>query len=94
MPWKIIPIEDDHWTSRQGSILPYDKLEHFLIALAVSAGLCFFDVDPFVSFLATFGLGLGYEVFHDGFRSGLSVIDIVANTLGAGAGVFGYIIFT
>ncbi len=33
MKLKILPWEKDEWLSKQGTILPFDKLEHFLIAL-------------------------------------------------------------
>ncbi len=30
---KFLPWKQDKWLSKQGSILPYDKLEHFILAL-------------------------------------------------------------
>lgn len=30
---KFLPFSKDRWLSKEGSIIPYDKLEHFLIAL-------------------------------------------------------------
>lgn len=42
---KRLKWSEDYWLSREGSLLPWDKLEHFLLALATSS------IIPHISYL-------------------------------------------
>lgn len=81
---KFIPWNKDKWLSKEGSILPYDKLEHFLIALGLIPFLVIY-IDPtffgllsvaLVSFLI-----IGWEI-RDSFLTGFSWKDLIAGFLG------------
>jgi len=85
MKFKFLPWEQDEWSSTQGTILKYDKLEHFLMALsgtltgAYILKLSYLSVSLFI-----FILGLVWEI-KDGITKngqGFSWKDLIADLMG------------
>ena len=72
--------KDDSWSSEVGSILKYDKLEHFILGF-----IGYFVTRFFFGFWATLliweALGTGWEI-KDGFITRFSPKDWVANNYG------------
>lgn len=90
MKFKFLPWDEDKWLSRQGTILPYDKLEHFLLSfVGVLLGIVLLNINPpfVVLFIAL--LGIGWEL-RDGLIAngqGFSWKDLIADFAGIGLGI-------
>ena len=83
---KFIEWNKDKWLSKEGSILPWDKLEHFILALSGVFFICGFlklDIIGIVGVsVLTFLLGLLWEI-RDGLQGyGFSWKDFIADILG------------
>ena len=83
--FKFLPWSRDHWLSRKGNILPYDKAEHFIRETVLTIfGLVIWGPFPWLIIVA--GFGIVYEI-KDGFGSeGFSLKDMIANFCGIAAG--------
>lgn len=84
---KIIPWNQDKWLSREGSVLPYDKLEHLILALlGVMGGVLVLKISLPVTMIFIAALGLAWEI-KDGFYShGFSGKDFLADIAGIAVG--------
>jgi len=80
---KFIPWKDDNWLSREGSLLPYDKLEHFLISLLGFSILIFLIFLTPVQAIAIgiFAAAL-WEIKDGVFFYGFSWKDLIAGIAG------------
>ncbi len=91
MKLKILPWEKDEWLSKQGTILPFDKLEHFLIALiGVLVGVFLLNLIPHLVIIVITFLGIGWEI-RDGLITsgqGFSWKDLFADFAGIALGFF------
>ena len=83
-------LANDQWDSRQGFIIPYDKLEHALGSLILACFLSLF-LSPLLSALTTLTLGVlweikdalfPYEVYGILGGDGFSFKDLAADYLG------------
>lgn len=81
---------DDKWLSKNGSILPYDKLEHLLLGvMGMLIGIYWFDFSLLASFIILEVLGVGWEI-KDGLVpynkkgdiEGFSWKDLIADNVG------------
>jgi len=64
---KILPWGKDIWLSRQGSILPFDKLEHLILAFVLAILLFrLLPVPAYKSAAVTIFIGLYWEMVRDG----------------------------
>lgn len=88
---------DDKWLSRNGSILPYDKLEHFLLgALGMLICISWIGLPLITSLIILEILGIGWEI-KDGLVpygqkeeiDGFSWKDLIADNVGF---LFGFLI--
>ena len=76
-----MPFEQDHWLSRQGNVLPFDKIEHLIRDAAICFVFGYFEALIF---------NLVYECI-DGTRpyalngsvAGFSIKDFIAGLVGA-----------
>lgn len=84
---KIIPWNRDKWLSREGSLLPYDKLEHLILALlGVIGGVLLLKVSLLTTVMLIAALGFVWEI-KDGFYShGFSGKDFFADMAGIAVG--------
>ncbi|MGH1361990.1 MAG: hypothetical protein ACRBF0_00445 [Calditrichia bacterium] len=89
---KFLPWSEDHWLSREGKLLPWDKLEHFAIAfLGVFLGILLLGVNVQLVLILAGVAGVAWEI-KDGFVAyndagdiqGFSWKDIVADFAGIG----------
>ncbi len=91
MKFKFLPWDKDKWLSKQGTILPYDKLEHFLLSLfGVVIGILLLKINPVTVVLIITLLGIGWEI-KDGLIAngqGFSWKDLIFNLAGIGVGYF------
>ncbi len=91
MKLKILPWDKDEWLSRQGTILPFDKLEHFLLALlCVLSGILLLKINPQVVITIVSLIGIGWEI-KDGLipnSQGFSWKDLIADFAGISLGYF------
>lgn len=84
---KFIPWNEDKWLSREGSILQYDKLEHFLAALlGVIAGILLLNINLMVMVVIAVIAGVGWEIKDGFFSHGFSWKDLIADFAGIGIG--------
>ena len=84
---KFIPWNEDMWLSKEGSILKYDKLEHFLAAfLTVFAGILLLHINPMAMVLIAVIVGVGWEIKDGFFSHGFSWKDLIADFAGIGIG--------
>ncbi len=87
---KILPWGKDLWLSRQGSILPFDKLEHLILAFGLAIILFrLLPVPAYKSAAIAIFIGLYWEVVRDGLYTydgshiqGASWKDFIADTGG------------
>ncbi len=94
---KFLPWSQDFWLSREGSVLPYDKLEHYLIAfIATFTGIFAMGLYPYAVIAVVFLLGIGWEI-RDGLvpvKKGSTVIqgfswkDLISDFAGIVTGYF------
>ena len=92
---KFLKWSDDRWKSEQGSILKYDKLEHFLLGfIGLFSTLFFFSYIGFWYCLIIWeSLGIGWEIkdglfTYDGKHiQGFSWKDLLADNYGFMAAV-------
>lgn len=98
---KFLDWRDDRWLSRNGNILPYDKLEHFLsYALAMFILIYWIELSPITSLIILELLGIAWEIkdglvpYNDkGNIEGFSWKDLIANNVGLLiGGIFGYLV--
>jgi hypothetical protein len=81
---------DDKWLSRNGSILPYDKLEHFLLgALGIFICIYWIGFSLLTSFVIMEILGIVWEIKDslvpydkEGNIEGFSGKDLIADNFG------------
>jgi len=106
MKVKVLPWNKDKWNSRNGSVLPFDKLEHAITAFVVTLSLMLMGPDHAnqyqvgaIVFCFTTLLGLAWE-FKDGIIpydgkhiEGLSKKDLIANTAGILLALLIYFVF-
>ncbi len=85
---RFIPWHEDKWLSKQGNILVYDKLEHFLLTLTGTVVGAFISVKWAVIMVLL--LGLAWEIRDGYFSHGFSWKDLLANLFGVLAGVLVY----
>lgn len=87
---KILPWQKDRLLSRNGSILPFDKLEHFLLAGGgLYVGVALFNFDFWASLIVLEIIGIAWEL-KDGLVpqhqpekiEGFSFKDLIANNAG------------
>jgi hypothetical protein len=84
---KFIPWHEDKWLSREGSILPYDKLEHFLLALLwMIAGILLLKLNPPMAILIGVVAAIGWEIKDGLFSHGFSWKDLIADFAGLAVG--------
>ncbi len=88
---KFLPWQQDHWLSKTGSVICYDKLEHFAGSFILAWILSFF-LSRFWAVGLAFGLGFLWEV-KDGYYpynrltgaiEGFSWKDLIADMAGIG----------
>ena len=86
---KFIPWRRDEWFSKQGSILPWDKVEHFLLGI-IGYLLLFYLIgfDGMQCFTILIIAAIVWEI-RDGFITGFSWKDLIASA----AGLFVSLIF-
>ena len=87
----MFKFANDKWNSRQGFIIAYDKLEHFLGSFVLAYFLSLW-VNPLLSAMTTFTLGFlweikdafyPYEVYGILGGDGFSYKDLAADYIGA-----------
>lgn len=92
---KFLEWHLDEWFSRQGSFLPHDKLEHFLLALiGMAVFLLMFKWSLRKSVLIAVLLSIGWEIkdgvfpydWQLGLIQGFSWKDLVADVAGISLG--------
>jgi len=90
---KFIPWNQDKWFSRQGSILPWDKLEHLLLGV-IGWLLLFYliGLDETQCFILGIIAAVAWEV-RDGFITGFSWKDLIAGAAGMVCGFLGGMFF-
>lgn len=81
MTLKFIPFEQDHFFSRFGNILPWDKIEHIIREILLYMSLSYF-LDNALALFITELFGIGYEIKDGYLNDGFSVIDLLANQIG------------
>jgi hypothetical protein len=85
MNFKFLPWKQDQWFSKQGSIIKYDKLEHFLLSvLGVVLLVYIFNLEILFSSALIFMIGIIWEI-RDGViknGQGFSKKDLIADFLG------------
>lgn len=86
---KFIPWKQDNWLSREGTFLPFDKLEHFLSGLLGFLFLTLFFT-PLQSFAIVFVTAALWEV-RDGYITGFSWKDLIAGVAGLMTGLLIFI---
>jgi len=92
---KFKPWDEDYWNSLNGSVLKYDKLEHFLTSLGVTSALLiilsfFLTAEQSLLYATILNLlaGIGWEIFNgivpwDRLHiEGFSWKDLLANIFG------------
>ena len=88
---KFLPWHLDAWLSRHGEILPFDKLEHFLLALiGIFVFRYLFKWSLRTSVVVALILSVGWEIkdgvlpwdFERGLIQGFSWKDLIADTAG------------
>lgn len=86
---KFIPWRKDEWLSKQGSILPWDKVEHFLLGV-IGFLLLFYLIsfDETQCFTILISAAVVWEI-RDGFITGFSWKDLISGA----AGLFVSLIF-
>jgi len=93
---KFLPWHLDKWLSQQGSLLVYDKLEHFLLALiGVFIFNRVFKWSLRTSIIVALLLGIGWEIkdgvlpydWERGLIQGFSWKDLIADAAGIITGV-------
>ncbi len=91
---KFLPLSEDDWLSKEGKLLPWDKLEHFAAAfLGVWLGISLLGLDrELILFLAVVA-GVAWEIkdglvpySDEGIIQGFSWKDLIADGLGIAAG--------
>ena len=89
MKLKFFPWNKDEWLSKQGNILPYDKLEHFLLSFfGVLIGIFLLNINPPLVIIVITLIGIGWEI-RDGLIAngqGFSWKDLLADFFGIGIG--------
>lgn len=78
---KFIPWKEDKWLSQEGSILPWDKLEHFLLAMIGFIALFLLGLDETQCFTLGILAGIAWEI-RDSFITGFSWKDLIADGVG------------
>lgn len=101
---KILPWEQDRWNSRNGNIIPFDKVEHVVReTLLTGVALAFFG-PQWAVWVAVEAFGTLYEVYNglvpyrkpepgeprEKYIEGFSVKDWLANNGGIAAGTILY----
>ena len=83
---KFIPWRRDEWFSKQGSILPWDKVEHFLLGI-IGYLLLFYLIgfDGMQCFTILISAAIVWEI-RDGFITGFSWKDLIAGLSGMTCG--------
>ena len=85
MNFKFLPWDQDHWFSKQGTIIQYDKLEHFILSvLGVVLLVYVFDQEILFSSALIFMIGIIWEI-RDGViknGQGFSKKDLMADFVG------------
>lgn len=92
MPIKFKEWTKDLWLSTSGSYIPYDKLEHLILAIILGAVLFYlFRNQPWWVPLAVFSLfAIGWEIrdgivpYREQFIEGFSWKDLIADYIGYG----------
>ena len=84
MKLKFKRWKEDKWLSKEGSLIVYDKAEHFILFfLVIIVGYVFL---PMIEMKAWTGLwilmGFGYELLWDGPKTGFSLKDFIADLAG------------
>ncbi len=65
---KFILCDEDKWLSKEGTILPYDKLEHFLLSFfGMVIGIFLLKFSPMATALLIAIIGIGWEI-KDGIK--------------------------
>jgi hypothetical protein len=91
---KFIPWHEDKWLSREGRILPYDKLEHFLLALLwMIVGILLLKISLPMVILIGVAAAIGWEIKDGLFSHGFSWKDLIADFAGLAVGYLVAIIF-
>ena len=85
MNFKFLPWNQDQWLSTQGTVIKYDKLEHFLLSvLGVVLLVYIFNLEILFSSALLFLIGIVWEI-RDGViknGQGFSKKDLIADFLG------------
>jgi hypothetical protein len=93
---KFLNWSNDKWLSKNGSILPYDKLEHFLLAIfGVILGIFIFNFPIFPVVLVLEILAILWEIKdgivpydkEKGLMEGFSWKDLIADNMGILLGI-------
>lgn len=96
---KILDWNKDKWCSRNGSIIPFDKLEHFLLGLiGMIAGISLLGFSAIITFMVLELLAIGWEIKDGiiptkGYIEGFSLKDLFADNLGFLSGYLLILIF-
>ncbi|MFQ5584819.1 MAG: hypothetical protein ACE5GL_10325 [Calditrichia bacterium] len=96
---KILDWNKDKWFSRNGSIIPFDKLEHFLLGLiGMIAGISLLGFSAITTFIFLELVAIGWEmkdgiVPAKGYIEGFSLKDLFADNLGFLAGYLLILLF-
>ena len=85
---KFLKWKDDKFFSKNGSILPYDKLEHLFREAIISIILAYFGVTLIASWILVQAFGIAWEIkdglipYKDDLIEGFSWKDLIANNVG------------
>ncbi|HQV32469.1 MAG TPA: hypothetical protein PKV71_11360 [Calditrichia bacterium] len=101
MPIKFKDWQLDRWFSTSGTVLPYDKPEHFLLAIILAAALFFLlrRKSLWISVLIFSLLAIGWEIrdglvpYRDQLVEGFSWKDLIADYAGLGVALLGKAFF-
>lgn len=84
---KFIPWQEDKWLSREGTLIPFDKLEHFLLGvLWALVAILLLGIHPGIVMIIGLIAGIGWEIKDGLFSHGFSWKDLIADIAGIGTG--------
>jgi hypothetical protein len=84
---KFIPWHEDKWLSREGTLIPFDKLEHFILGLlGVLLGVLLLGILPATMIIISVIVAVAWEIKDGIFSIGFSWKDLIADIAGIGIG--------
>ena len=84
---KFIPWNRDKWLSREGTLIPFDKIEHFILGfLGIIIGILLIGIHPEIIIIIGVIAAVGWEIKDGIFSYGFSWKDLIADVVGIGIG--------